>query len=73
MHEITFFANEDQLDQLRYAVVDRAHELERLLLEGDCKEGYLQSSLNETRALAVALKIQIGPQADADVRSNFCR
>lgn len=52
MREISFFANEDQL---RYAMVDRVHELERLLSEGDCDEAYLQSSLDETRALAVAL------------------
>lgn len=73
MHKYSFFANEDQFDQLRYAVVDRVHELERLLSEGDCDEGYLQSSLDETRALAVALKIQVGPQADHDDRSNFSR
>ena len=39
--------------------------------QSDC-EGYVQSSLDETRALAVALKIQIAPQADDD-RSNFSR
>ena len=73
MHKISFFANKEQLDQLRYAVVDRVHELERLLSEGDCDEGHLQFSLNETRALAVALGIQIGSQADHGNHTNFSR
>ncbi|WGG50318.1 hypothetical protein [Rugamonas sp. DEMB1] len=60
LREITFSANDDQLDQLRYALVDRVSELERLLSEGDCDEGHLQSALDQTKQLALALKAVIG-------------
>jgi hypothetical protein len=72
-HEITFLADELQLAQLQYALVDRVHELERLLAEGDCDAGYLQSSLEDTRAPAIALNVQVGQGAGHDVRSNSSR
>jgi len=73
MYEMTFMTDGQQLDQLRYALVDRVHELERLLSDGDCAAGYLQSALNDTRALAAALRLQIGPSEHHEDCSNFSR
>lgn len=53
--DVTFSASSDQLDQLRYALVDRIHELERLLLEGDSDE-ILRMALERTRELRQVLE-----------------
>ena len=56
---ISFSATEEMLDQLRYALVDRMHDLEELLSKGDSDEGWLQSDLDRTREVAGALGISI--------------
>lgn len=53
----SFSASEDMLVQLRYALVDRIHDLEELLSKGDSDEGWLQSDLDLTRKVAIALGI----------------
>lgn len=57
---VSFSATEDQLDQIRYALVDRIFELEGLLSKGDSANGDLQDALDRTREVALALKIEIG-------------
>lgn len=57
--EVIFSAHDEQLDQLRYALVDRVHELERPLAEKDCDECFLQSALDHTKQVIVTLKIAI--------------
>lgn len=70
MREIKFFANEDQLDQLRYALVDRVFELEGLLSKGDC-EGILQSARIDTLQLIHALKFDMNRQTVTAIDPDF--
>lgn len=70
MREVKFFANEDQLDQLRYALVDRVSELEELLAKGD-EQGILQSARVDTLQLMEALKIDIDRQTMTNAHADF--